>query len=453
MRHYYFTISFLLLAARFWGQVDTRISPAPPPVEQMPAPSSSKWTGAPLTGFLNEALGSSLKEGLESTLAVSESATNQYPNAGATDFGFDEVSRVTGTLSLHRDWSRSSLLMQYVGGTDVYVKNSYLNDQFHQFSATEAMKLPRWNLSLSQAFNYLPQSSFGFDPSHAVGNGIAPASEISPGPDLFLPANVIERSMSTGLNAEYVLGARSGVVFSGNFNDLHFTGTVPGTFLVDSQSFGAGAQYAYVLNASNTIGAGYDFSQGRALGFASLIQTHAVTATYKRRIGSRLTLQAAAGPQFATFNVNGMETTLGASTNVTAGADYELERTSFVVSYFRGVNPGSGLFLGSRTDDIRGFVEHRFGRNLKASIAVGRGQNGNLDLPAVNTPQNITSTYLTATIERNFGPALSAFVTYNVQNQDVNTALCAAASCGLLPLTHSGMIGMRFHIHPLTLHP
>jgi hypothetical protein len=449
-----FVISFSLLTGTFWGQIDTRISPAPAPVVNAESESTSKWTGAPLTGFLSEALGSGLKEGLETSLAVSEAASNQTSGTGSNPSNVDEISRVTGTLSLHRESSRASVLMQYAGGSDNFVKNSYLNDQFHQFGATEALKLSRWNLSLGERFNYMPQSNFGFDPAHVIGSGVATGDGAdAAGPDAFLPANVIERMVSTQASAEYLLGARSSVAFSGAFSDLHFSGASPGLLLANSQSFTAGAQYSYTLNGKNTIGGGYAFSQGRALGFGSLIQTHSVQATYTRKIGKHLTLQAGAGPQFTTFNQNGIETTLGASTSVSASATYQLGRASFGASYFRGTNPNSGFFLGSQASDVRGFVQRQVGRSLQISVAGGYSRNENLGIASINAAQQIDSTYVTATVERSFGTMVSAFASYSLQNQDTNAAFCSAAGCTQFPMFHSGTLGLRFHIHPLTLRP
>ena len=452
MRLHYCIVSFFLTGI-LWGQIDTRVDPAPTSTEEMQNQPTSKWTGAPLTGFLSETLGSSLKEGLETSLAVSEFATNQAP--AQNRYGMDEDTRLTGTVSLSHGWSRASVLTQYSGGSDSYVKNSYSNDQFHQFSASEALKLSRWNLSLGQSFKYLPQSSFGFDPARVVGNGVAGSIDAGSfsGPDLFLPANVIERTISTQASAQYVLGTRSGVTFNGGFSDLHFVGVSPRLALVDSEMFTSGAQYTYAVNGNNSIGGGYNFSQGRALGFGSLIQTHSVQANYMRKIGNRLSVQASAGPQFTSFNQNGIEITLGASTTVTASANYQLGRTSFEASYFRGTNAGSGLFLGSRTNDFRGFVGRQFGRSLHISVAGGYGRNDNLDVPAINNVQQVNSTYLTATVERGFGRMVSCFISYSLQNQDTNAALCKAAGCNQFLMMHSGTIGLRFHIHPLTLRP
>jgi hypothetical protein len=342
--------------------------------------------------------------------------------------------------------------MQYAGGTDMYVKNSYLNSQYHQLSAAQAFKWSRWNFSLNQSFSYLPQSSYGFDPSHGIGNGLPPSTNNGApgGPAYFLPPNVIERMISTQTSAEYVMGARSSVTFSGSFSDLHYSGVTPGIVLVDSQVLGPGAQYTYALNAGTSIGAGYQFLQSRTLGFNSLLQAHSVTGTFSRKLGKRLTVRASAGPQFTTLNQFGIETTLGTSVTVTASANYQLERTNLGASYFRGLNPGSGFFLGSQVNDVRASVDRQLTRTLRASISAGYSQNDNVGAININTVQHINSTYVAATVERNFGRMFSGFVTYSMQNQDTNAPLCSASGCTTFPMIHMGTIGLRFYIRPLT---
>ena len=447
-----FILGLAMLAGTVWGQIDTRLAPAPQPVVQQPDQSASKWTGAPLTGFLSETLGSTLKEGLETTFAVSESETNQTPAESFGNFGYDEVSRLTGTANFHQNWSTASLLMQYAAGTDIYAKNSYLNDQFHEFSAAEALRWARWNFRLNEKFNYLPQSQFGFDPSHTLGNGLL-TDNGSAGPNLFLPPNVIERAASSEATAQYVLGARSSLSFSGSFSDLHFSGTTEETLLVDSEAVTTEGRYEYVLSGQNTIGAAYQFLQSRSIGFGGLMQSHSVTATYKRTLGKRLTLQAAVGPQFTTFNEHGTENTLGAATRVTASANYAIGRSNIGFSYFRGVNPGSGLFLGSRGNDVRASFDRQLSRTVRLWAAAGYADNKNLGTENVDLLQRIKSTYVSATIERDFGRTLSAFITYDMQNQDSNVGLCSAGGCISFPLSNTGIIGIRFHIHPLTMRP
>jgi hypothetical protein len=442
-------IGIALLVAPLWAQLDTRVSPAPVEQQSKLAEPQVKWIGAPLSGFLSETLGSNLKEGLESTVAVSESANNQP----ALNSGVDEVGAVTGTMSLHHEWARASVLMQYAAGANLYVKNSQLDNQFHQFAMTEAFRVQRWNLSLSEQYGYLPQSSFGFDPAHVIGGGVASDGGASPGVNLFLPLNIIERTIATQASAQYVLGARSSITLSGSFNDLHFSGISPGLNLADSQMFGAGAQYTLAINGKNSIGAGYNFSQGRGIGVGSLIQTHSATANYTRRIGNRLTLRASAGPQFTTFYFGGVETSLGAAVTISAGASYQAGRSTFDASYFRGTNPGTGAFLGSQSNDVRGSVGRQFGRSLHASVSAGYGQNENLGIVNINAAQQIDSTYVSASLERSFGSRLSGYVSDSLQNQDVSQALCNSAGCTQFPMMHFGTIGLRFHIHPLTLRP
>ena len=453
-----FIFSFSLLTAAAWAQIDMRISPTPsaPTAQTAPDPaaqqSGPKWNGTRLTGFLSESLGSSLKEDLETTLGVSEAVGRPYNGAIISPNAVDEWSLVTGTASFHQEWSRSSMIFQYAGGTSTYVKNTELDNQFHQFAGKEAFKVSRWNFSFGEHYTYVPESNYGFNPAHDLGNGLTDSSG-APGPDVFLPQNIIERSVSTDATAAYALSHRSQISFTGGFTDLHFSGTAPGLLLADSQLTSAGAQYTYSLSNRNSMGVEYSFVQGREMGFDSLIQTHSVLGTYERKLGRRVSLHVAAGPQFTTFNQFGSEINIGTSLSVDARAEYHLARTDLSISYFRGVNAGSGLFLGSISDDVRGFVGRQLNRSLHASVAAGYSRNSSLGLPAINTLQRIAATYLTGSLDRNFNPIVSAFISYTLQNQDSNSVFCNAAGCTAFPLFQTGMIGIRFQIHPFTMRP
>jgi hypothetical protein len=449
-----FTLSFLLLTAAVWAQIDTRIYSTPPAstaqaAESPPAKQSDpQWNGTRLIGFLDESLGSSLKEGLETTLAVSEAVGRPYTGANDSPNAVDEWSLVTGTASFHHEWSHSSMIFQYAGGTSMYVKNSELDNQFHQLAGKEAFKVSRWNFSFGEHYTYVPESSYGFNPAHDLGNGLTDGSG-PPGPNVFLPQNIIERSVSTDAAAAYTLSHRSQISFNGGFTDLHFSGTAPGLLLADSQLTSAGAQDTYSLSSRNSMGVEYGFVQVRALGFDSLIQTHSVLGTYELKLGRRVRLQVAAGPEFTTSNQFGSEINSGTSLSVDARAEYHLARTDVGISYFRGTNAGSGLFLGSNSDDVRGFVGRKLSRSLHASVAAGYSRNSSLGLPAIIAAQRIAAIYFTGSLDRNFGPIVSAFTSYTLQDQDSNSALCNAAGCSVFPLFQSGMIGIRFHIHPL----
>lgn len=97
-----------------------------------------------------------------------------------------------------------------------------------------------------------------------------------------------------------------------------FSGVSQGLSLVSSQTTGVGATYSVELNGSNTVEAGYNFTESRSI-LSSLIQTHSVEATYERRIGHPLALTRAAGRRF-TLYAGGMERNWGASTFANASA-------------------------------------------------------------------------------------------------------------------------------------
>lgn len=431
----------------FWAQIDTRISPAPSPAEQTPSETSSRWMGNRLTGFLGGELGSTLEQGMEATLAVAESETNQLPT-----FNHYGGSRISGTLSFHQDWSRASVLMQYAGGADLYINSKR---HYQQLSAAEAFRAARWSFSLNQGFSYLPESSYGFYPTHGISSEVPLSTSDNPaeGPALFLPVNASEHTTSTQASAKYLVGVRSTLSFNGSFSDLRFTEVNSGIPLFDSQMFGSGAQYTYDLDRTTTIGAGYEFIQGRSLGFSSILKAHSVTGTFSRSFSRRLALHVSAGPQFATLNQLGTESVLGTSATFTVSVNYQIGQTMLGVSDFHGVNPGSGLLLASRVNDVQAAIERQFSPTLHASISVGYAQNDKIGAsPPINAAQHFSTTYVAATGERYFNRLLSCFATYSIQNQTSDLS-CNTSGCPIFNILQTATIGFRFHIRPLTLQP
>lgn len=446
-------ITFLALTGSLAAQIDTRISPAPLPAVSKTDTESSH---IPIVGFLSDTLAPTLQQELTSTFAVSESTGNE--NGSGLTSQTSTATSVTGTLGLFHQWDRSSVFLEYAGGDTFATQGTISDSQFHRLSATESLRLGRWNISIGEQFGYLPQSTFGFDASHVIGNS-SDGSGSTPlqGVDAFLPKNVIERTIGTTTSAQYVLGPTSSLSFTGAFSDLEFSGPTSGLAFTRLESTAVGAEYDKSLDASDSVGLDYTYGQGRAIGTGSLLTSHSVLASYTRKIGQHLSVHGAAGPQFASLNFGGMQQNLGLSASVQASASFELRRATWSACYSQATSASSAYFLSSHSRSLCGALSYTLTQKMQASVSGGHAwntQDALLNSTAfVSSAQDFGSTFLSVGLERAFNRMLSGYVNYTLQIQDSNTALCVSGSCASVPTLHAAVIGLRFHIRPLALRP
>ena len=162
----------------------TQEAPAPAPAFGQTAPILSP-ENPPISGIdeprldLRRALRSFVSVGLQASESADTNPTNQL--SGSNDQNVRSISRILGALDLQRFWPKNDLIAEYVGGGAFYTSGI---DQIRQLQDVGVLGVTRWRtgqLSVRDAFNYLPEGSFaaggyggspGFDIAQAGGYGI-----------------------------------------------------------------------------------------------------------------------------------------------------------------------------------------------------------------------------------------------------------------------------------------
>jgi hypothetical protein len=155
------------------------------------------------------------------------------------------------------------------------------------------------------------------------------------------------------------------------------------------------------------------------------IETRALNASYQRTMSKSLSVGVSVGPLWIKSS-NDFVVPPTLNVGVSANVGYSRGLTNASVSYARGVNAGSGVVTGALSDSVYASVGHTYGRKYVASLTLGYSHSSGLAqlVTGTNSFIPVHETYDTffggAQVRRGFGPHLSGYVSYTVQNQSNN---------------------------------
>jgi len=412
----------------------------------------------PLTGVQNPTLGSPeirhsyWTPGFQYSNMIRSTTLNQ-----ANAVGWNSTSYVTGNVSLLQAWSNSQLSVNYSGGGFFSTESSQGNGYFHQFGLDQNFDWRRWQLAFLDQFSYLPETSFGF----GGGTGISlPGVGGSLGPPLpglgsnFQPNQTIFTSFGTrysnsfATQAVYEISPRGSINVAGSYGILRFLRAGN----IESNNYISNVGYNYALGKKDTLGVLYRFSAYRYIGNPQALDDHVVQLSYGRKITGRLALQISGGPEITTFHarIGNAPNHIGESAN--AMLSYAIARNSLTLTYIRGASNGSGVQLGSSTDQIQAGVGRRLSREWQGNFNFGYAQNGSLGNPtAGQNSQAINSYYIGGGVSRPIGRDANFSLAYTAQIQTSNQAVCATGTCNTSYTQHQITLGFSWHARPFVL--
>jgi len=425
------------------------------------APAGIVPDNRPLSGAEQYGLGT--PSGRRSTLGGSvqfrESADTNSTSTPGGSTDIQSVSYLTGNFGLRRLWRTSELAMTYSGGGVLYNTRSDLNEVFHQVGISERVTLRRWGFLLSDQVGYLPESSFGFN---GLGTPIAINSGLGGFGSQFSNLNPIfdpNQSILTGRarrisnvvvgEVQYSVSARTSVTATASYGLLHFMGAG----FIDDRNWAVHGGYNYALNARDTLGVTYAYSQFSFNTNDTKIDNHSVQLAYGRRITGRLALQVGAGPQITTFQ--NVTTSPGTQISWGAGASlhYKRSRSGYFLSYLRGVTGGVGLFEGAQRDEVQAGVTRQLTRTWNGSVSAGYARNSAIGqlTPGLTQEVKLNSWTAGAGLDRPLGRRMSVFFNYNFQHQNSDTSICIAGGCGTVLVRHQFGVGLNWTIRPIAI--
>ncbi|HET8925016.1 MAG TPA: hypothetical protein VFN26_18695 [Candidatus Acidoferrum sp.] len=413
----------------------------------------------PLTGIQNPTLGtpefrhSYWVPGFQYSDIVSSNSLNQTTNSG-----WNSTSYLVGNLSLYEAWSRSRLSVNYSGGGFFPSDSSQSRGYFHQFGLDQNFDWGRWQLALLDQFFYLPDSPFGFGGGTGISIPGVGGSLGAPLPGLggsYQPNQTILTSFgarygnSFAPQVSYTISRRSSINIAGSYGILRFVQAGN----IQSNDYGANAGYNYSLGKKDTLGVLYRFNAFRYIGIPQGLNDHAVQLSYGRKITGRLALQLSGGPEFTMFAVpmGNASNQIGASASV--GLNYGTARNFMTLTYTHGVSNGSGVQVGSSSDQLQTGLARQLSRTWKGNFNFGYARNGSLGSPGMSqTPQSFNSFYVGGNLSHPLGREATFSIAYTARIQISNQAICAGGVCNTNHTENQITLGFSWHTRPFVLH-
>jgi hypothetical protein len=407
----------------------------------------------PLTGILTPALGTPVLE--HSFVLIGAQVGSTVESEGLGSSGWYANNYFLGNLSLVKNWRQALTSINYSGGGYVSTTGSQGFDNYQNLSFFQDFRSARWDLSLVDAFAYLPQSQFGFGGGTNLGQpgtgGTLPvqAPGVGGGPSQDIFSAVGARYVNTtAAQANYTLTARDSLTFSGSYGLLHFTDSGE----LDNDTFTGGMGYNRQLTKADTIGIVYNFGAFHYSDDPQAFGSHSVGVAYGRKITGRLALQLSGGPQVNTYRIP-----VNGSSNVVTGfgganLSYGLRNGTITLSYHHGLSNGSGVLVGSKMDQVTLAASHRLGRVWTGFTNFGYSRNTSLG----NVTSAATATYndwfVGGGLSRPFGRDVTFALAYSANFERSNLPGCTSTACNTDFTQQMISLSLQWHTRPFVLH-
>lgn len=375
----------------------------------------------------------------------------QFSEFGETGIAAGKTLSVTslGSLDVEQRWRRSDLTVNYRGGDTFYQPSLYgiPNLPYHNATISQRIFLGRWTLLLRDDLQYSWGSSFGglfaggataLDENRSLG-AIQPSLTASGTIQTALARQIYTTALS---EADYAFTRRTTLTFVGSYGLQHFLDSG----YIDSQNATGRVGYNYALSGKNSLALTYDHNLTTFTGVSGRLETDSVQAAFGRKITGRWAFQLAAGPQFLHFHHFGLNNTKQSSWSAFSSLSYEGRRTTYSLSYSRGVTAGSGVFFGSRTETVTATARRELTKLWSASVYGGYASNHSL-VPIPVFASNFDNWFAGARLNRPIGRQFSFGLSYEFEQQSSGVGICPVLSCGL-PASFS-QYGLTFEWHPL----
>jgi hypothetical protein len=504
-RHSILVVLFLALALG-WAQDNSGVAPSGSDAQTRtePAPaigpvslSTQLEENPPISGLDQPSLEPRLaaRSFLLPGVTVSQSVDTNIGNSlGHT--AVNGVTRGFGTLTLERLWSKYATAVNYLGGDAYFSGNGRGNTLVQQLEAYQRIAWRTGQLSIRDAFSYLPEGSFGygtFGGAGAYDTGLpftGPGSGLSGGGfgsggffgggtfgTLGQASRITNVALVEGIQA---LSPRSSVTLAGSYSLTHFTedttqviNGVPTTLaLIDSHQISAQAAYNYQVSRHDQLGVLYGFQHFQyPEQLSGDFTAHLWQILYGHRISGRMDLTLGGGPELIVLSGGTSANNTQVTASGRASLRYRLRRGEANLSYSRYTTSGSGIFLGAKSDIARISLSEPLSRQWDATVDVGYAHNSRLQNCQTNTqPTNISSCvslsgtgvttsnsygyfYGGGSAHRRLGRNFDFFISYQYNDLRFDSSFCgmAGGSCIRSSQRQAATAGLDWHPRPIRL--
>ena len=412
---------------------------------------------SPVTGLQSPTLGSpELRHsywvpGLEYGSTIQSRPTGQQISDG-----WYANNYIGGQVSLLEAWSRAELGVNYSGGGYFTTDSQQDNGTFHQLSLAQTIDLRRWQIQLFDYFSYIPESQFGF----AGGTNLALAGVSGTlGPAVpNLGASVVPNqsiysavgprySNAAAAQTTYLLSQRGSITVGGSYGLLRFTQSGN----VDSDTGLGSAGFNYTLSRNDSIGIVYRFAGYHYSGEPQALGSHTVNFVYNRKIARKLALDVFGGPQITNYRVPIGNESRNVGVSAGASIKYAFHRGNLDFAYFHGLTGGSGILLGSTTDQVTLGMGRQLGRVWSVNATFGYSRNSALGSATVNPTPTYNDYFGGVGVSRPIGRNVDFAVSYTPRYQSTSQAICTGTACTSSYTQQLISITLQWHTRPFVL--
>ena len=452
-------VLLVLLGATAWGQQDstqTPAAPAPAPAFGQEPPPPQVTLAPPVTSLDEMSLEPAIavRSYLLPGIHVGESVNSNLSNRGSAN-GTVGITRLLGSLDLTRLWSRFAFSADYVGGVALYSNDWSGPSQTQAASLGQRYAWRTGQVQLHDCLTVLPEGSFGFSGfngagSGAMAGGVSGCQGFGGGSNFGSLGNNPRLTNVSSIDIRESLNPRSSITAAGAYSFTDFlSGTAQSQGAINTRQESGQVGYSHVLNHFDQLGLQYGFDQFQfPTKGAGKIDSQTVQVLYEHAISGRMQLILGAGPQWVTLHPPSASTTTKLNASVHAVLQYRFPRDTVALSYNRHTTAGSGIQLGSQTDDARATFSRPLSRLWTGSLDGGYSHHTALQ-PAVGNA--IGGSYQAGFggggLTRRLGRFFSLQMHYQYTYEFFNSAQIANGNFG----RHIGDITLSWHPAPIRL--
>jgi hypothetical protein len=361
-------------------------SPAPAFGQEPPAPQVT--LAPPVTSLDQMSLEPTIspRSFLQPGAHLTESVNSNLGQGG----GVVGITRLLGSVDLTRIWSRYTFLADYVGGAAFYSDAWGKPSQIHEVDAAQRYAWRTGQLQVRDSLTYLPEGSFGFSGFNGAGGGglagegagggfggVSSFGSLGQQPRL---TNGVTMDARESFSPRSSITAAAGYTFTDFLHPNSSVGTI------NSRQESAQVGYSRVLNHFDQLGLQYVFEQFQfPIANAGKIDAQTVQALYEHAVSGRMQVILGVGPQWTTLHPQFSGTTTKLNVNVHAIVRYRFSREGLSLSYNRHTTAGSGIQLGSTTDDARATLSRQLTRQWTGTLDGGYSRHTALLPPVTNS--------------------------------------------------------------------
>jgi len=421
--------------------------------------SAAGWNSdtMPLTGLQSPTIGN---PGFRHSYVVPGfqygSTVQEIPNAGPQSGNWYANNYLGANLSLLQQRSHSQMTLNVSAGGFVTNQPGQKDGWYQQLAFNQNFSWRRWQMQFLDQFAYLPGTQFGF----GAGTGLSSPGILGPlGPSVpGISGSVVpnqnnfasigpQYSNSFVTQITYQTSPRGSFTVGGSDGLLRFTQSGN----VDSDTYIGNVGYNYQLTKIDTIGLFYRFAAYHYDGNPQAIADHILNFVYGRKITRRLAFQITGGPDLTNYRVplgNQKRTVSGSGG---ANLTYAFQNGSISANYFHGVSGGSGILVGSSTDNSTLTATRRLTRVWGVQSNFGVARNKALADAVGAQGSNYNSIFVGGGFNRPIGRELNLSFAYQAQIQQQNATICTGPACNTSYTQNIVTVNLQWHSRPFVL--